>query len=187
MKKSLKIIILIIVLLIGINKIYQINQNQKSIKKETPTVKIPKLTVERLGSAKEITDKTVIVSIFANDLNTSWDFNNENDLQTKKECLENLKIGVDYITENVNKYAKTSFIYDFNLNKDLEYIGNFDKNLVVESGENYSYQTSYIKRNINSEKLLKKYAAKNIIYIFFYNTPYSNTVKPRTFRYTKKK
>lgn len=182
MKKQYKVLFLILIIIFGI---YLINQNNQPKEDTLKTIKLPKITVEKLGSAKKITDKTLIVSVFANDLNTSWDFNNKEDVQTKNDCLENLRIGVDYLTKNVNNYASTSFVYDFELNPDLKYIGNFDKNLVVESGENYNYQTNYIKRNINSKKLLNKYDAKNVIYIFFFNTPYSNTVKPRTFRYSE--
>ena len=37
---------------------------------------------DSLGSAKKISDKTVIVSIFANDLETSWDFGTNKDKET---------------------------------------------------------------------------------------------------------
>ena len=56
--------------------------------------------------------------------------------------------------------------------------------MIVEDGRNYKYQKNYIKKNINSKHLLEKYNADNILYIFYFNTPYSNSVKPRTFRHT---
>ena len=138
-----------------------------------------------LGSAGEINGTTIIVSIFTNDLTSSFNFLDENDMKVRQDCLENLQLASTYLETEIKKYGVDSkFIYDFNANQDLLYTASFNENLIIETSEKYELQNAYIKEHIKSEDLKKKYNASNIIYFFFFNTPYQNTVKPRTLRHT---
>lgn len=202
MNKKLLVILLIgillttTILLIFITKKNNVKQNsnsiiqsssKKSVKEKTD--KIEEISgnepVEKLGSAKEIKGTTVIVSIFTNDLNTSFNFLDEKDAALKSDCLDNLKIASQYLEGEIKNYGFNSkFIYDFNINNDLIYETSFKENLVLDTSEKYDLQNTYIKENIPVDKLLKKYKADNIIYFFFFNTPYQNKVKPVAMRYT---
>ena len=144
------------------------------------------LSKERLGSADTIDGTTLIVSIFANDQTTSFNYSDKEDINTINDCLDNLRIASAYLENEIKKYGvESKFIYNFNENSDLLYKASFRDNLVIETSEKYSIQNAYIKENINSEKLKEKYNASNIIYFFFFNTPFQNKVSPRTLRYTK--
>ena len=186
MKKYIPHLILLFIMIVII-ELYAVTQGiNYSIKTSTyDSIKDLK-NYKPLGTANKPVGKTLIISVFASDLNTSWDFTKESDVNTKNDCLNSLSIAAEYLTNEIKKFASNSeFLYDFNKYSDLKYETEFDKNLVVEDGQNYSYQKKYIDKNIDELKLLEKYNADNIIYIFFYNTPYSNTVKPRTFRHMK--
>ena len=133
---------------------------------------------DSLGSAKKISDTTVIVSIFANDLETSWDFGTNKDKETISIMHEHLSSAVDWLEENCKAYnVYTDFVYDWNIHSDLFYTFDFgDINMVRSDGGGYKTQRTYIRDHIDSEKLKQKYNAQNILYILYFNTDEDNTV-----------
>ena len=135
----------------------------------------------KLGSATTITDGTVIVSVFADDKTTSWADADE----FKGEMLKNLGIGAAWLTESIADFdAEAKFYCAESTQSDLVYTVDFDEEMVRFDGEMYSTQRQYILENIDSEALLTKYGAKNIIYAFFFNTELENEVNPWTLAYT---
>ena len=135
----------------------------------------------KLGSATTITDGTVIVSVFADDKTTSWADADE----FKGEMLKNLGIGAAWLTESIADFdADAKFYCADSLQSDLVYTVDFDEEMVRFDGEMYSTQRQYILENIDSEALLSKYDAKNIIFAFFFNTALENEVNPWTLAYT---
>ena len=50
--------------------------------------------------------------------------------------------------------------------------------LVTEYGDMYDVQKDWIEANINTNALKNKYRADNVLYLFFFNTDYSNQVNP---------
>lgn len=135
----------------------------------------------KLGSATNIKDGTVIVSIFADDLTTSWSGSDE----FRGEMLRSLGIGARWLTESVANFdAEAKFYYADSTESDLYYSVKFDEEMVRFDGSMYSTQRQYILENIDSEALLTKYGAKNIIYAFFFNTALENEVNPWTLAYT---
>lgn len=135
----------------------------------------------KLGSATTITDGTVIVSVFADDKTTSWADADE----FKGEMLKNLGIGANWLTNSVADYdAEAKFYYAESLESDLVYTVKFDDEMVRFDGSMYNTQRQYILESIDSDALLTKYNAKNIIYAFFFNTPLENEVNPWTLAYT---
>ena len=42
----------------------------------------------------------------------------------------------------------------------------------------YEVQADYVRQNIDTEALLQKYHADNVVYFFLFNTPYENTPNP---------
>ena len=133
-----------------------------------------------LGTAGEIDKTTIIVSIFSSDKNNQWIYDSV-DKSTIYDTLDNLKIATNYLTKQVKKYKKNaSFIYDWTKYSDLRYDTTFEENLVIEEGTMYDVQKRYIMNNIDSEGLKKEYKADNIIYMFFFNTDYTNQVNSWT-------
>ena len=131
-----------------------------------------------LGSAAKISDRTVIVSIFANDSGTSWDFNSSKDIQAMNVMHNHLSSAVEWLETQCKSYgASTEFIYDWKLHTDLFYSCSFsDFNMVREDGSGYYKQRSYIIKQINAKELKQKYNAQNILYIVYFNADETNTI-----------
>ena len=134
------------------------------------------------GSAGKISDTTVIVSIFANDSGTSWDFDSDRDKQTIQLMHTHLSSAVQWLEKNCAEYgANAKFYYDWNTCSDLLYTFDFaDRTLVREDGGEYTTQSNYIRDCINSEELKQRYNAQNILYIFYFNTDEQNTINSWT-------
>ena len=132
----------------------------------------------KLGSAGMISDKTVVVSIFVNDSTTHWDFDLKADKDMRNTLYRHLGNGVKWIAKQCKTYGATpEFVYDWKKNPDLYYTYDFGQHkLVREDGGGYYTQTDYLDANIDSQALLEKYEAQNIIYIFYFNTDKDNTV-----------
>ena len=128
-----------------------------------------------MGSAGRLSDKTIIVSIFANDSGTSWT-NSDDDNAMKNTMLSRLGIATEWIKQQCQTYGvETEFIYDWSKNSDLCYTTTFSGyDMVNMAGNGYDMQQAYIKGNIDAEALKQKYDAQNVIYMLYFNTPYEN-------------
>ena len=130
---------------------------------------------QKFGSAGYIDAGTVIVSIFVTDTQTSWDFTNSTHNALANEMRNNIGAATSWISEKVKAYnANAEFFYDWAQDDELVYSVKFYQPLVTSEGTYYYDQVKYIEKYIDTDALLKKYDAKNIIYMFFFNTPYSN-------------
>lgn len=131
-----------------------------------------------LGSAGSPEGTTLIVSIFANELNTDWDFETEEDRTTRTLMLNHMDSATSWLTEQIGNYgAEANFIYDWEECPDLYYTYDFGQLMLVRpDGGGYWKQEIYILENIPTEALKEKYQAQNIIYMFYFNTDESNTV-----------
>lgn len=125
----------------------------------------------RYGSAGKLDGKTVIVSIFADDRKTSWKNTSQKD---KDKILNYLGIAVDFLQKGSRKFgADATFIYDWKENADLYYEGRTSGNLMdEESMDGYGWEL--VHKLIDSENILKKYNAENIVYLCLVNSPASN-------------
>ena len=131
-----------------------------------------------LGSAGSPDGTTVIVSIFANDCDTRWDFETEKDRAVQDRMLTHMEAATSWLAQQIGAYgAEPYFIYDWEANPDLHYSYDFGQLLLVRSdGGGYWDQENYVLNNIPSEELKEKYHAQNIIYMFYFNTSERNTV-----------
>lgn len=131
------------------------------------------------GSAGSLSGRTLLISIYTDDAGTSWDESSEDDSEMIYDALDNLRISTEYLTQQAERYgASAEFIWDWELNPDLYYKAAFDESLVTEYGDKYEIQKSWIENNIDTRALRNKYLADNVIYLFFFNTDYSNQVNP---------
>ena len=134
------------------------------------------------GSAGFVEGNTVIVSIFASELNTSWNFENKEDCNTRDFILKNMKSATSWLTQEVGKYnVQSKFIYDWEANSDLLYTYDFGEQLLVRDDVGgYTVQENYVLNNIPTDALKKKYQADNILYMFYFNTDETNSIAPWT-------
>ena len=171
MKKNCIFILFIVLCLLctSCNKTKNLNNNstKKDIHEEIEYSGIN-------GTADTIMGKTVIISIYANDTVTNW--NTDSDNTKINDTLNNLKIATDYLVKQVNSYNKEAlFIYDWNNFDDIKYIANFDVDIVNNYKDNYDTQREWIVNNIDIGNIKKKYAADNLVFMYFFNTDDTNT------------
>ena len=133
-----------------------------------------------MGSAWRIDRPSVIVSVFVSDSDTKW---KGADRKIKEDCLNRLKDACAYLEEQTSEYSDgCRFTCDWEENPDLYYEASFPGSLVSDSSMRFKAHSSFAEENIPTEALKKKFDAQNIVYMFFYNTPYSNKVRSRTHR-----
>ena len=146
--------------------------------------KTPAPAVDDRGSAKVLDGKTVIVSIFADDYLSSWDFENPDDIALRETVLENLGYATDYISGNSRKWGKNAeFVYDWTENTDLS----CQRSVPLEAS-NFEFKTSHyfskiVDITIDETALLEKYEAENILYIYFFNTDFTHEAGAQAFPY----
>lgn len=128
------------------------------------------------GSAGWVGNNTVVVSIFASDRSTYWDPYSPQDEADKVQMRKLVQITTDWITKQCARYdAYPQFYYDWESDPELVYHYTF-KDLDVSRGiTRYHTQRQFVLLNIPSKKLLDRYQAQNIIYLFFFNTTEANT------------
>ena len=155
---------------------WQTEQTEQAEQTDEPVIK------KNHGSAGYVEGTTLIVSIFASESGTDWDFSTDEDCATRDLMLDNMKVAVSWLTRQIGTYgAEANFIYDWKENPDLYYAYDFgDLYLVRKDSGGYWMQEEYLLENIPSEALMKKYQAQNIIYMFYFNTDESNTISSWT-------
>ncbi len=125
-----------------------------------------------LGSCRKAEGKLVLVSIFADDASSSWDFeNNENDLQIYQNMVRQTRIGCDWLEQQAQNYGKNfEIISDFEADEELFYQAKLDAQF-----DDNEYHIEEVKGFIRDslgglgEHLLEKYDADNICYAFYFN------------------
>ena len=138
-----------------------------------------------LGSATQLDGNIVVVSIFVNDTDYSWDFTNSDDQATRDDSLTYLGIATDWITENAHDWNKDpEFIYNWEENSDLYYEATISCAITDADTDPSSYIAQYIQNCIDEEQLLTKYDAESIVYMTYLNTTSENTAVSYSMPYT---
>ncbi len=139
------------------------------------------------GSAKDITDgKTIVVSIFTDDPNYSWDFSKAEDRERRENIKKYLKIAGDFLESEAKRYGKSAeFITDFDLNPHLEYHVKTDVDMERANDDDMWATTEYeawdiIDNNIDVEALKKEFDAKNVVFMNLFNTDENCTTRACT-------
>ena len=134
------------------------------------------------GSAGRIEGKTLLISVFASDTATDWDFSRSVDNDTANDALNRLLVAADWLEAELEKFdVAAEFIADWRENPDLVYSTRFSELNVVADGSRYWDQARWAEENIPGEDLKAHYGADNIIYLFFYNTDFHNQINSYTF------
>lgn len=123
-----------------------------------------------LGTAVELPGNTVIVSIFADDPNTIWDSDSDEDWDLMTDCLDFTGIATNWICEQAAKWnCETTFFYDWDVDEELFYSVEMECDL-TESADFHFDMCYFIDRYIDTDALKEKYDAENILYLCFLNT-----------------
>lgn len=148
---------------------------------EEPAVTQPVRYEGDLGSARSLDGTTVIFSIYASDSTTRWDPDSQTDRDMIRDTHDNLWRAVTYLGEQVGQYGKTAdFVWNWEEDADLRYDAAFEESLVTPYGDMYSVQREWVLSHIDTETVRAKYDAQNVVYLFFFNTDFSNQVNPWT-------
>lgn len=123
------------------------------------------------GNAVILDGKTAVVSIFANDYASEWDFSSETDIETRDKILSDLKIALDYITTESRKWGKNAeFIYDWGENPDLYAERNIPAEAVSLSFDGQYYLEKNLTVTFDFDEILAKYNADNVVFLYHFNT-----------------
>lgn len=138
-----------------------------------------------LGSAKKLDGTTVVVSVFADDANTSWATEGTEDGFTKQDTLEYMDIATTWLEEQCAAYgADAEFIYDWEEHPDLYYTTVFSEDMGDENDIVYFAQQDYVNTAIDSTAIMERHQADNIIYMLYFNMPYDSELRSGTYNYS---
>ena len=128
-----------------------------------------------LGTAKELDGNIAVVSLFANDHDTSWNSDSSEDQEMEETIYKNLSIATDYLENKCKEYGRdVNFIFDWNEYPELAYNVSVDANYedIDNNGEYVDYAMwESIQNEVPTKTVLEKTNATQIIYMAYFNTP----------------
>lgn len=134
-----------------------------------------------LGSCNDLNGTILVISIFADDAQDSWDFSKNEDIITAKMMYEKLLTAFDWISQKGSDYGKEIvFISDFYEYPELAYKESFD----IEFTDGYRHiekqKTALLANNWNKKgiELMDKYKADNIMFVYYFNKKPDTTMTP---------
>lgn len=133
-----------------------------------------------LGSVGELRGRTVVVSVFMddNDNRWIWDENNAEDNRTAYTMLKYTGIACEWLQVNAAHLgSETEFVYDWSLDNEL-YTGTVMNLSLTDCMDEDLYLPicETIDEKVDSAHLKEKYAADNVAYLIFSNTTTENGV-----------
>ena len=130
-----------------------------------------------LGTADTLNGTTLILPVLASDPNTSWNLQRIQDQQTLEDVRNYLGIACSWLSTQSRKWGyQTDFIYDWTSQSGLLHKGTFHTDLVNYNDNMDASVWSYINQNVDTEALMQKYHADNVIYMLLVNTDSDNNV-----------
>ena len=103
------------------------------------------------GTVKSIDGTTVVVSIFASDESSSWNWNNQNDLDTYSAAYWNLMEAGEWLESEAGRYdASTEIICDWMEYNELYHEAYFSEQMLEEETYTFDPMSDYVNRYIDS-------------------------------------
>ena len=122
------------------------------------------------GTVKSIDGTTVVVSIFASDESSSWNWNNQNDLDTYSAAYWNLMEAGEWLEGEAGRYdASTEIICDWMEYNELYREAYFSEQMLKEETYTFDPMSDYVNRYIDSAGIMERFNADSIVYIFYFN------------------
>lgn len=127
------------------------------------------------GSVVRMEGTTLLLSIFASDRDTAWDFESEQDQKVIQTTLNNLEVASAYLSEQAQQYGKElTFLYDWREAEDLVFTAEFDESMVRSDTGKANLQIEWLCNHIDFSALAEKYQADSVLFLFFFNTDTSS-------------
>lgn len=125
-----------------------------------------------LGSCKHLSDRTIIVSVFANDTATKWDWDKRSDYDQFQETYKRVGTAVAWIQKEAKaSKVQTDLLWDFMNTPYLYAEATFDVDMHRNDGLIYWVYERWIEKHGHLEFLKKHFNADSILYAFYYNSP----------------
>ncbi len=129
------------------------------------------------GTAKRLNGRTAIVSVFASDSRVSWDFDKQKDLGRYSNSYRYLGVAARWIMDQAAAYSvHCELVWDWMEHNSLFRTHSFPGSMVTYDNFDCGAYIDYIDSEIPTDDIMRELGAENILYIFFYNTPYKNPV-----------
>lgn len=136
-----------------------------------------------LGSVSEMNGKTVVVSIYLNDGVSSWS-ENDADVNLMYDMKDYLGMACDWISEKAAGYgANVEFIYDWEQDEELVYQMQTDLDVAHDEEGVDMVMGQLLDQSIDTDYLMSKYSADNMLYMAFVNTPLDSNITSYTMNY----
>ena len=136
-----------------------------------------------LGSASEMAGRTVVVSIYMDDALSSWS-ENDADIQLMYDMKDYLGMACDWISNQAAGYGTNmEFVYDWEQDNELYYQLQTDLDIAHDEIYVESNINPMIDRSIDTDALMSKYSADNMIYMVFVNTPHDSDITSYAMNY----
>ncbi len=122
------------------------------------------------GSAVRTEGKTVVVSVFVEDKNTSW----QGEEEYAQLQLSYMKMGMEWIEQHAQNYGKSmEFFCDWNEFPELKYVLETESSLsnygdIDKGGRDIVWD--FINKQVKSAELIEKFGAENIVYYVICNS-----------------
>ncbi|MBQ4256748.1 MAG: hypothetical protein II714_03740 [Oscillospiraceae bacterium] len=126
------------------------------------------------GSVGAMEGRAVVITVFAEDATTSWDFTLAADRKTRDHSLLYQGMAADYLEKSAAEWGKEiEFVYNWETDPYLRYDAVFEDDLVYDDdGYDIYDEWEYIDTSLpDMDTIKKKYKADHVIYMFLFNTP----------------
>lgn len=135
------------------------------------------------GSASEMEGKTVVVSIFLDDAVSSWS-ESDADVELMYTMKDYLGMACDWISNQAADYGTNmEFIYDWEQDEELAYQMQTDLDIAHDESGVDRYMGQQFDLSIDTDYLMSKYSADNMLYLAFVNTPIDSDITSYTMNY----
>ena len=124
----------------------------------------------RNGTVKSIDGTTVVVSVFASDPYSSWDWNDQEDLNRYSDAYYNLQEAGEWLQSEAAAWgADTVIISDWMEYGELYHEAYFDEDMLGKDSATYCPMSDYVNRYVDSEGIMERFNADSIAYIFYFD------------------
>jgi hypothetical protein len=151
----------------------EINLEETAAAESSPEEAVFAGETPRLGTAYRMEGTTALVSIFASDADFQWQpDSSQEDNQLIWNSLKYLGIAAQFLQDTCTEYGRSStFLYDWNANKDLFYTADWTDQSVAASEDLNETVDAFIESSIDTEAIRQNHGADNLLYIVYFNTP----------------
>lgn len=129
------------------------------------------------GNAGVLSGRTVVHTFFASGSDYKWDFEKEEDINTRDNCLKDLSEALGWLTDKAAQYGSTvEFIYDWEEDPGLMATISFSVPVVdARADATAADMREAIDLFTPADRLKEKYDAENVVYLFLINSDENNS------------